>query len=67
MHAACIKVKIKGKKRTGIKMFQVVAFGSLCTVLLGSFTFGSEDAPTTGGIWASSEQLWLLHCELMLQ
>lgn len=67
MHAACITVKIKGKKWTGIKTFYVVAFGSLCTVLLGSFIFGSEDAPTTGDIWVSSKQLWLLHCELMPQ
>lgn len=32
MHAACIKFKLKGKKRTGIKTLYVVAFGSPCTV-----------------------------------
>jgi len=67
MHAACVKVQIKGRRRTGIKACHTVAFGSLCTVLFGSFTLGLEDAPTPGGIWAALEQLWLLHCDLTLQ
>lgn len=67
MHAAYIKFKIQGKKRTGIERFDAVAFGRLCSVILGSVTFRSEDAPAAGGIWASSEQLWLLPHGLLLQ
>lgn len=69
MHVACIKVKIKGKESVYVKtVFHGVAFGSLCSVLLGSFMFGSEDAPVTGGgSWPPSESLWLLPWGLALQ